>query len=107
MNQKITAKELDRLLRDTLHSEFSQDDLPSATDDQMYRALALVTRRILSERRKKFMAQTYGENAKQVYYLCMEFLMGRSLKTNLFNLGLSETPCTGAGEVRRQAGQSL
>ena len=91
MNQKITAKELDQLLRDTLHSEFSQDDLASATDDQMYRALALVTRRILSERRKKFMAQTYGENAKQVYYLCMEFLMGRSLKTNLFNLGLSDT----------------
>ena len=103
MNQKITAKELDRLLRDTLHSEFSQDDLASATDDQMYRALALVTRRILSERRKNFMAQTYGENAKQVYYLCMEFLMGRSLKTNLFNLGLSDT----AAQVLEKYGVKL
>ncbi len=90
LNQKMTAKELDRRIRETLHSEFSQDDLASASDDQMYRALALVTRQILSERRKKFMAQTYGENAKQVCYLCMEFLMGRSLKTNLFNLGLAD-----------------
>ena len=90
MNRNISAKELDQMLRECLHSEFSVDDLPSATDDQMYRALAMVTRRILSERRKKFMAQTYGENGKQVYYLCMEFLMGRSLKTNLFNLGINE-----------------
>ena len=88
-SRRLPQRRLDRLLRETLHSEFSQDDLASATDDQMYRALALVTRRILSERRKKFMAHTYGENAKQVYYLCMEFLMGRSLKTNLFNLGLA------------------
>ena len=66
MNRNISAKELDQMLRECLHSEFSVDDLPSATDDQMYRALAMVTRRILSERRKKFMAQTYGENGKQV-----------------------------------------
>ncbi len=90
LKHNMTTAELDRLLRGCLHSEFSQDDMPSATDDQMYRALALVVRRILSERRKKFMAKTYGENGKQVYYLCMEFLMGRSLKTNLFNLGLNE-----------------
>ena len=58
LNKKMSKKELDQLLRDCLHSEFSVDDLSSATDDQMYRALALVVRRILSEKRKKFMAQT-------------------------------------------------
>lgn len=99
----MSKKELDQLLRDCLHSEFSVDDLSSATDDQMYRALALVVRRILSEKRKKFMAQTYGENGKQVYYLCMEFLMGRSLKTNLFNLGLNGV----ADEVLAQYGVKL
>ena len=31
-----------------------------------------------------------GEGKKQVYYLCMEFLMGRSLRTSLFNLGLQD-----------------
>ena len=103
LNKKMSKKELDQLLRDCLHSEFSVDDLSSATDDQMYRALALVVRRILSEKRKKFMAQTYGENGKQVYYLCMEFLMGRSLKTNLFNLGLNGV----ADEVLAQYGVKL
>ncbi|MDD3202642.1 MAG: glycogen/starch/alpha-glucan phosphorylase, partial [Pygmaiobacter massiliensis] len=87
--KNYNAKEFDQLLRDCLYHEFSTDVL-SATPDQLYRALALVTRRILSEKRKHFMAETYGENGKQVYYLCMEFLMGRSLKTNLFNLGLNE-----------------
>ncbi|MEG3073286.1 MAG: glycogen/starch/alpha-glucan phosphorylase, partial [Ruthenibacterium sp.] len=72
-----------------LFSEFAID-IASATDDQVYRALALMTRQILSEKRKRFMARTYGSNGKQVYYLCMEFLMGRSLKTNLFNLGMNQ-----------------
>ena len=90
----MNKKEFDKLLCDKLFSEFAID-MPSATDEQIYRALALITRGIMSAERKRFMARTYGSNNKQVYYLCMEFLMGRSLKTNLFNLGLNEV----AGEV--------
>lgn len=89
MNIKYTKKEFDKLLTDKLFSEFAID-ISSATDDQIYRALALIVRGILSEKRKRFIARTYGANGKQVYYLCMEFLMGRSLKMNLFNLGLNQ-----------------
>ncbi|MEG0910195.1 MAG: glycogen/starch/alpha-glucan phosphorylase [Ruthenibacterium sp.] len=89
MNIKYTKKEFEKLLTEMLFSEFAID-IASATDDQVYRALALITRQILSEKRKRFMARTYGSNGKQVYYLCMEFLMGRSLKTNLFNLGINQ-----------------
>ncbi|MEG0895976.1 MAG: glycogen/starch/alpha-glucan phosphorylase [Ruthenibacterium sp.] len=89
MNIKYTKKEFEKLLTEMLFSEFAID-IASATDDQVYRALALMTRQILSEKRKRFMARTYGSNGKQVYYLCMEFLMGRSLKTNLFNLGMNQ-----------------
>ena len=35
-------------------------------------------------------SKAIGTGTKQVYYLCMEFLMGRSLKVSLFNLGLEE-----------------
>lgn len=89
-NKTYSKKDFDRMLRSTLYTEYAVNDTGSATPDEVYRCLALVCRRILSEKRKRFMAQTYGEGGKQVYYLCMEFLMGRSLKTNLFNLGLNE-----------------
>ena len=44
----------------------------------------------MSDRQKKFQSKVLGEGKKQVYYLCMEFLMGRSLRTSLFNLGLND-----------------
>ena len=34
------------------------------------------------------MAKTYGQGAKEVFYLSIEYLIGRSLKNNLFNMGL-------------------
>ena len=86
LETKITAKSFEKMLEDKLFSEFAID-IASATDEQLYRALALIVRGMLSRKRKEFMARTYGTGSKQVYYLCMEFLMGRSLKTSLFNLG--------------------
>ncbi len=89
MNTTITKEEFEKLLVDKLYSEFSID-FDSATDEQLYRAMALIVRSMMSAKRKRFMARTYGSDTKQVYYLCMEFLMGRSLKNNLFNLGLDK-----------------
>ncbi|NLS85737.1 MAG: glycogen/starch/alpha-glucan phosphorylase [Ruminococcaceae bacterium] len=102
MNIKYTKKEFDKLLTEKLFSEFAID-VASATDDQIYRALALIVRQTLSEKRKRFMARTYGSNNKQVYYLCMEFLMGRSLRINLLNLELDSV----AGEVLKCYGMNL
>lgn len=102
MNIKYTKKEFDKLLTEKLFSEFAID-VASATDDQIYRALALIVRQTLSEKRKRFMARTYGSNNKQVYYLCMEFLMGRSLRINLLNLELDSV----AGEVLKGYGMNL
>lgn len=90
LNQPMTKKEFEKELQKRLLSEFNTD-LNSATEDELYRGLARLTRSMLSDQRKQFMSHTYGANRKQVYYLCMEFLMGRSLKTTLYNLGLAET----------------
>ena len=51
----------------------------------------LVLLEIMNERRAEFKKTADGEEAKTVYYLSMEFLMGRSLKNTLFNLDLTET----------------
>ena len=86
---KYTKKEFDKLLKERLNSEYGTT-LDVASNQQIYRALAIIARRLMSAQHKKFQSRAYGTGAKQVYYLCMEFLMGRSLKTSLFNLGLNE-----------------
>ena len=85
----ITAKEFEQMIKDTLLHEFSTD-LKTASYEDIYKAAAFNVRKIMSARQKEFMAKANGQGAKQIYYLCIEFLMGRSLKTNLFNLGLNE-----------------
>ncbi len=89
MSQKMTKREFEKAFQNVLLSELNTD-LKSAAEEDLYRGLSRLCRRMLSAQRKQFMAHTYGQNAKQVYYLCMEFLMGRSLKTNLFNLNLNK-----------------
>ena len=86
---KYTKREFEKLLKDKLTSECNVT-LDTASADQIYRCLASVTRQIMSDRQKQFQSKVLGEGKKQVYYLCMEFLMGRSLRSSLFNLGLNE-----------------
>ena len=86
---KYTKREFEKMLKDKLMSECNVT-LDTASADQIYRCLASITRQIMSDNQKKFQSKVLGEGKKQVYYLCMEFLMGRSLRSSLFNLGLNE-----------------
>ena len=86
---KYTKREFEKLLKDKLMSECNVT-IDAASADQIYRCLAMITRQIMSDRQKQYQSKVLGEGRKQVYYLCMEFLMGRSLRTSLFNLGLNE-----------------
>ena len=86
MTNSMSKKEFDKVLRRTLTEEYNVE-LDSASNQQIYRALALICRKHMSEEHKRFLSKANGTGAKQVYYLCMEFLMGRSLKSTLFNIG--------------------
>ena len=59
-----------------------------ASDKQVYHVLSSIVVDILGKKRQSFMNHTHSVGGKQIYYLSMEFLMGRSLKTNLYNLGI-------------------
>ena len=59
-----------------------------ASDLQIYKALCLVARDMLAEKRVNFKKAVNNQQAKTVYYMSMEFLLGRSLKNNLHNLGI-------------------
>ena len=53
---------------------------------QLYKCVASVVRDMLLEKRMAFNKQHKARDRKRVHYLSMEFLMGRSLKNNLFNM---------------------
>ena len=87
---KMTPSEARELIISKLSHNFGVTPT-DATDEHYYKAVALVVNDILRKQYKEFTAQAEQQNSKQVYYLCMEFLMGRSLRNNLYNLGLEDT----------------
>src|SRR5688572_15239346 len=66
-------------------------DPARATRHDWFRALAFVVRDRLVEGWMATTRRTYGERRKRVYYLSLEFLIGRLLADALRNLGLMET----------------
>ena len=86
----VTKKELEEMITSRL-SHFFGVSPKDATDDQFYRALSMIARDMIRESRRKFDAESKEKGQKKIYYLCMEFLMGRSLKNALYNLDMTDT----------------
>ncbi len=87
--EQFTEKEAKDLINGKLSRYFGV--APSeARKEQLYKAVVMSVRDIMLEKRHAFHLKTKAAKAKRVYYLCMEFLMGRSLKNSIFNLGLTE-----------------
>lgn len=61
-----------------------------ATKAQIYKAVIMSVRDALTEKRAKFKHAVKAQQKKRVYYMSMEFLIGRSLKNNLLNMGLEK-----------------
>lgn len=89
MKSTISTVQAKKLITDKL-SHFFGVTVEDANDEQFYKAVAMIVRDRLSEMNSDFRHTAEGQDSKQIYYLCMEFLMGRSLKNNLYNLGLTK-----------------
>ncbi len=80
---------LKKQLNEKLLHQFSVQP-KEATNEHLYNALVLVLRDRMRVNRVDYIRRTHQQNGKQVYYLSMEFLMGRSLKNTLYNLNLTK-----------------
>ena len=84
-----TREELLKALEDNL-SRYYLVSFQEANEEQMYGALSTTIRDLLLIQKKEFRKKARQVQTKRVYYLCMEFLVGRSLKNNLCNMNLQD-----------------
>jgi len=89
LTTKLTEAKALQILEDNLN-KYSEITLKEANPKDLYKALSNIAHEILLEKREKFHSKVSKTQSKRVHYLCMEFLLGRNLKSTLFNLGLDK-----------------
>ncbi len=62
--------------------------LAEATEKQAYKVMCTLLREMLAKKRKEYKDSYKATDRKKVYYMSMEFLVGTSLRNNLYNLGV-------------------
>ena len=89
MNYTMSVEQIKEAIRDRLAHTFAVS-LENATDEEYYKASALIVRELLAKGRSEFVQNAEKTGTKQIYYLRREVLLGRSLRNNLCHLGLEE-----------------
>jgi len=89
MNLGADKKYVKELIKNKL-SHFMGLTPEEAGYDHYYRAVSMILRDLMAEMRKDFREQTVADGSKKICYLCMEFLMGRSMRNTLYNLNLTD-----------------
>ena len=87
---EYTKAQLTDMIIGKLQRNFGRT-VEEATKDHMFKACALVLRDIMSRRQMETDNRVWEGQQRQVHYLSLEFLMGRSLEKNAYNLGLLDT----------------
>ena len=85
----MTEKDASSLIKSKLSKYFGVTP-KEANKEQIYKAVVMCVRDILLEKRSAFNKKYRTKGGKRVYYLCMEFLLGQSLKNNAYNLSITD-----------------
>ena len=90
MNYSLSKKQAKELITGKLSHYFGVSP-EEATNEQYYKSVAMIVKDLMHDGLREFRADADKADSKKIYYLSMEFLMGRSLKNNLYNLNLTST----------------
>ena len=99
MTNQISREEVRSAIEDKLCAQFSVTG-KDATDEQVFQATAIVIRELMS---RLLTALDPKHSNKEVHYMSMEFLMGRSLMKNAYNLGISDAVVGALEDMGRNA----
>lgn len=90
MNYNMSVSEIKNEIQEKLLHTFGLSASENASSEEVYKALAMILREKMAQGRSEFIDKAEKDGKKRIYYLCMEFLLGRSLKNTIFNLGLEK-----------------
>lgn len=83
--QMPSSTEIERALKDRIKTDFRKD-FERATSSEIYQALAEVVNDVVIDNWLSTQKEMVKQDPKMVYYLSMEFLIGRALGNNMLNL---------------------
>lgn len=87
LESNLDSKLINSLIDEEI-SRYWNIEPKNADSNQIYRALSVVIRDMLLYKRNLFINEANKKGKKQVFYMCMEFLTGKHLRNNLYNLNL-------------------
>ncbi len=83
--ERLTKDQIKESIVSKLQRHFGCETV-DATDDQLYQALALTVRDEVMKRRTASRGERKRQQAKKLYYLSAEFLVGRAMHNNMVTL---------------------